>query len=124
MNEFQVQKNLRSLRIRRNQIFSLEQIEKANALLKSGKNATGDIGDTDLGTDLAEQEVALILTAMESNELAKIDAALERVRIGTYGICEVCGEPIAEKRLALTPDSPSASGSRSPLLAKSMFSNL
>ena len=104
MNEFQVQKNLRSLRIRRNQIFSLEQIEKANALLKSGKNATGDIGDTDLGTDLAEQEVALILTAMESNELAKIDAALERVRIGTYGICEVCGAPIAEKRLALTPE--------------------
>ncbi len=104
MSELQIPKNLRLLQMRRNQIFTLEQTEKSNALIKSGKQATGDIGDTDMGTDLAEQEVALILTNMESNELAKIDAALERIRIGTYGICEVCGERIAEKRLALTPE--------------------
>jgi RNA polymerase-binding transcription factor DksA len=104
MNKIQMQHNLQSLNERRSKIFSLEQIEKSNALLKSGKKATGDIGDTDLGTDLATQEVALILTCIESLELAKIDAALERLRAGTYGICEVCGEQIAEKRLALTPE--------------------
>lgn len=104
MNENQMQHNLRLLHQRRDKIFSLEQIEKSNALLKSGKQATGDVGDTDLGTDLAEQEVALILTSMESLELAKIDAALERARVGRYGICEVCGERINEKRLAVTPE--------------------
>jgi DnaK suppressor protein len=36
-------------------------------------------------------------------QLAELDAATERIRIGTYGVCEVCGEPIPEARLAAQP---------------------
>jgi len=32
-----------------------------------------------------------------------IKAALERIKKGTYGICEVCGEEIPEKRLEANP---------------------
>jgi len=35
--------------------------------------------------------------------IAKIDAALRRIEDGTYGYCEVTGEPISLKRLAARP---------------------
>jgi RNA polymerase-binding transcription factor DksA len=39
-------------------------------------------------------------------EVRRIDAALERIRAGTYGTCESCGEPISPARLDLLPDTP------------------
>ncbi|MEL5989837.1 TraR/DksA family transcriptional regulator [Microbacterium phosphatis] len=36
-------------------------------------------------------------------ELRDIDAALERIDAGTYGVCEVCGEAIPEGRLLARP---------------------
>jgi RNA polymerase-binding transcription factor DksA len=35
--------------------------------------------------------------------LANIDAALERIEDGTYGLCLACGKPIAEERLDAFP---------------------
>ena len=35
--------------------------------------------------------------------LADIDAALAKVAAGTYGLCEVCGEPIPDGRLEARP---------------------
>jgi RNA polymerase-binding transcription factor DksA len=33
----------------------------------------------------------------------EIDAALDRIRHGTYGVCEISGEPIEAERLAAIP---------------------
>jgi len=35
--------------------------------------------------------------------LLKIKDALDRIEEGTYGICEVCGEDISQKRLEARP---------------------
>ena len=35
--------------------------------------------------------------------LAEIDAALERLADGTYGVCLVCGRPIPAERLEVRP---------------------
>ncbi len=35
--------------------------------------------------------------------ISKIDAALDRIRTGTYGYCEVSGEPISLERLDARP---------------------
>lgn len=35
--------------------------------------------------------------------LHEVDAALDRIEDGTYGLCETCGEPIEEVRLAADP---------------------
>jgi RNA polymerase-binding transcription factor DksA len=35
--------------------------------------------------------------------LAEIDAAIARIADGSYGVCEVCGEPIPEGRLIARP---------------------
>ncbi|VAV99190.1 DnaK suppressor protein [hydrothermal vent metagenome] len=39
-------------------------------------------------------------------EIARIRAALKRLRDGTYGICVRCGEPISPRRLDVLPDTP------------------
>ncbi|WP_457639993.1 TraR/DksA family transcriptional regulator [Persephonella sp.] len=47
-----------------------------------------------------------ILAELEDIEieiLREIDKALERMKEGTYGLCEVCGKPIEEKRLKALP---------------------
>lgn len=36
-------------------------------------------------------------------EIRKIEAALDRVRKGTFGICVACGEQIADERLRIVP---------------------
>jgi RNA polymerase-binding transcription factor DksA len=44
---------------------------------------------------------ALIRQAVR--HLEEIDAAFERVRAGTYGLCSVCGRPIPDGRLEARP---------------------
>ena len=56
------------------------------------------------GTTVAferSQVDALVRQARE--HLAEVDAALARVEAGTYGICEVCGEPVPDGRLEARP---------------------
>lgn len=43
------------------------------------------------------------LIAQGHSRLAEIDAALERLSAGSYGVCEACGEPISAERLAARP---------------------
>jgi DnaK suppressor protein len=35
--------------------------------------------------------------------LGEIDAALQRIETGTYGVCAACGRPIGEERLEAVP---------------------
>jgi RNA polymerase-binding protein DksA len=57
----------------------------------------------DLGTDSYEQEFTLELMDSERKVIAEIDCALNRIEEGTYGICEVGGEPIPKQRLKAIP---------------------
>jgi RNA polymerase-binding protein DksA len=40
----------------------------------------------------------------ERREVQRIDAALERMRLGTYGRCESCGDPLPARRLLIAPE--------------------
>jgi RNA polymerase-binding transcription factor DksA len=50
---------------------------------------------------LAELDIAEVRHALA--ELNEVDAALARIRAGTYGECRDCGEPIALARLSAYP---------------------
>lgn len=65
------------------------------------KRNVGDIYD--IASDERERELALTLGDRERKKLSEIDLALERISSGTYGECEECGEPVAEKRLEVLP---------------------
>jgi RNA polymerase-binding transcription factor DksA len=57
----------------------------------------------DAGTDEFDRDFALSLMSSEQNALYEIEQALTRIRNGTYGICELTGEPIEAERLAALP---------------------
>jgi DnaK suppressor protein len=50
-----------------------------------------------------ERDLAYALEERESAELVAIDAALQRVADGSYGLCVDCGTPIATARLHANP---------------------
>ncbi len=57
----------------------------------------------DSGQVAAEQGEARALANSLRDNLAEIERALARLDAGTYGICENCGQPIAEARLEAMP---------------------
>ena len=57
----------------------------------------------DLGTETFEREKDLSILEQLEAELGELQAALERIDNGTYGIDEVTGEPIAPERLEALP---------------------
>jgi RNA polymerase-binding transcription factor DksA len=48
-------------------------------------------------------EVLLALEQTALRELAALEAALERIEHGAYGICETCSRPIDAERLRVVP---------------------
>lgn len=57
----------------------------------------------DAGTDAAEQTLSLDLAAAERNLVREIDAALQRIEDGVFGLCVATGKPIRKERLAELP---------------------
>ena len=51
-------------------------------------------------------ETSLTLLGPKRQELEAIEEALQRLETGTYGLCEVCGQPIQPKRLEIMPETP------------------
>lgn len=51
----------------------------------------------------ADQDVVAATANLRFRLLREIDGALDRVKIGTYGICEMCGEEISANRLRALP---------------------
>ena len=60
----------------------------------------------DIGSDNFEQEFTLSLMANEEDTLQRIEAALERIEDGTYGLCEECEVAIPKMRLNAIPYTP------------------
>jgi DnaK suppressor protein len=54
-------------------------------------------------TQSHEADVALTFAERQTNRYAAIDAALDRIARGEYGICEDCGEDIPLERLEIQP---------------------
>jgi DnaK suppressor protein len=57
----------------------------------------------DLATVTFEREMASSLEENSMHVLAEIDAALQRIEDGTFGLCERCGKPVAIERLEAIP---------------------
>ena len=55
------------------------------------------------GTTTFERERDLSLSENVKDLLNRVNEALDRIENGTYGICEMCEEPIAEERLKALP---------------------
>ena len=57
----------------------------------------------DAGSEAEVRDLTIRLLDKDREQLFEIDAALERIRRGTYGICEISLEIIPKKRLQVRP---------------------
>lgn len=57
----------------------------------------------DAGSDAEVRALTIRLLDKDREQLFEIDAALERIRRGTYGICEISLDPIPKGRLRVRP---------------------
>jgi RNA polymerase-binding protein DksA len=102
-------KRLRTMLLeRRREILGDVNEMESETLKKSRLDATGDLSSmpihmADVGTDNYEQEFALGLMGSERKLIEEIDAALNRMENGKYGLCEGTGKPIPLKRLQAQP---------------------
>ena len=75
---------------------------------KKGSDAAGDLSTlpmhlADLGTDSHEQDISLGLMENESDEIHEIQEAFERIKDGSFGLCETCRKKIPKERLRAIP---------------------
>ena len=80
-------------------------LEREFAALAEAASAGGtdDEHDPEGATLAFERQHTAALLERARDQLAAIDAALERVRDGRYGRCDQCGQPIGSDRLAARP---------------------
>lgn len=80
----------------------LEDSKKAYAESQSlGKDGVSDIGD--MSSNSYHQELLMNLSETQRSRVRDIDAALERIEQGVYGLCVRCEEDISPRRMEVRP---------------------
>ena len=70
----------------------------------SSKDSTEYRGDNyDIASSERDRELMYMLGDRERKKVREIDNALLKIKEGTYGVCDECGEPISKKRLKIIP---------------------
>ena len=76
-----------------------------NGLAEDSSQAVTSFGMhmADTGTDHFDRDFALSLLSADQDALYEVEQALNRIQKGTYGVCEMTGEPIPLSRLEAIP---------------------
>jgi DnaK suppressor protein len=67
------------------------------------ENPTFSTHMADAGTDVYDRDFALGMLSTDQDALYQVEQALDRIRNGTYGYCELTGKPIEPGRLEAIP---------------------
>jgi len=80
------------------------QMTQNRVHLAPAENTAGSVSQ-DENARLANQtrEIGTVLTALDAQELARIDRALDALDDGSYGLCDECGCAIPFERLKIEP---------------------
>lgn len=102
----------KNLSVREKKILDIRKklVEQRKSLLSEAEEALNALPGQAIFPDLGDQASAEIdrnfmlrLRGREQKLLKKIEAAIEKIDNGTFGICEVCGQEIDIKRLEARP---------------------
>ena len=89
-----------------------EHLDEFNFLasdsLTTSRDSAGDLSNysmhmADQGTDNFNRDFALNRVSNEQHVLYEIDRALERIKRGVFGVCQLTGNPIEKERLRAIP---------------------
>lgn len=100
MNEAEVQQAKTRLEQMRREVMQ-EVAAAEEASREIGQDGVPDIGD--MSSNAYSRDVLYNLSEVQRTKLRDIDAALERLRQGEYGVCARCGEEIAPQRMQVRP---------------------
>lgn len=80
-------------------------LNESSALARDAREEAAQFSQhmADAGTDSYDRDLALGMLSSEQDAVYQIDQALDRIRNGTYGRCEMTGKPISSARLAAVP---------------------
>lgn len=86
----------------------LTKTEKETDIKESSQNDVGELSmydnhPGDMGTELFEREKDMALNVHATDEMEKVEHALEALNEGSYGYCEVCEKEIPFERLEAVP---------------------
>ena len=93
--------NMRAILVKRRDALRSALAGDLTLLRELHSQSPGDV--IDAAYDTAQDEINSQLAEVESRELASIENALERMKEGTYGQCEVCSCRIPLARLEALP---------------------
>jgi RNA polymerase-binding protein DksA len=90
------------------QVLIARRDEMSNATVRAQSEVAGQVDlnqfdDGDKSVADTATDGLLHEAGRDSEQLAQIETALSRIREGTYGICDACGEHIPEPRLNAVP---------------------
>lgn len=82
--------------------------ERLTSLLSDQEDAVEDQQEVDAGSadsakDITDRQIDESGVINVRDQLDEVDAALQRIEDGTYGVSEVSGEPIPDERLRAVP---------------------
>src|SRR4051812_37625972 len=66
-------------------------------------SGSADNHPADTATETVDREIDYTLEENSGNVLREIDAALQRIDDGTFGVCAVCGKEVEPERLEHLP---------------------
>ncbi|MBI3988431.1 MAG: TraR/DksA family transcriptional regulator [candidate division NC10 bacterium] len=75
--------------------------ERKTATMEASSDGIQDIADQ--ASTAYTKEFLLSIGDAERRLLRQVDEALEKIKGGSYGLCEKCGEEIHERRLEALP---------------------
>lgn len=95
----------RLMRLREDLLRHRAEVEESLAAMTVSQGDEGTIAThiADAASDLLEAQTTVGALARIDAELAEVDAALDRLERGTYGVCIDCGEMIDPARLKALP---------------------
>ncbi|MDB6149826.1 MAG: yocK [Chthoniobacter sp.] len=93
------------LQLRDSMLDAMAGVAKDNLRSRAEGSEASAFGmhQADAGSDAYDRDFALSLLSQEQDALYEIEEALKRVELGSYGVCEMSGKPIAHARLEALP---------------------
>ena len=82
---------------------SADEIFSESQEFETGELTTHDDHQADIASDLTDREQSVVLRDNIRHIVDQIDHALEKIELGTYGICDACSEEIPIERLEFEP---------------------
>ena len=80
----------------------LREVNESYATCRElGQDGVADIGD--MSANAYSRDMLFNLSEAQRQRIRDIEAALERIDQGEYGVCMQCGETIAPRRLEVRP---------------------